>query len=550
MYESTLRLYTEEKFSDELSYEQAWQNFLNNLQLKLSAKKFNRLKDFIKYPLPVVNIGKGVLKDIYKVFDSMNSYFHVEYLNKQNQQKIEEILNDINVHEWLIHEGKEALKNEPNIIVLVDRDEFGIPYLVEVDTCRIIDVCVKEDSTCDYIAFIHSVRVDEISGKKIKRIGVYDDEYYRIFESQEGGEPVFVEEILHGVGYCPARMLLSKPLNSEDSFNREAPLAPVLSKLEEWQQFEIYKYYTDHYASFPIIERPEENCSVDGCENGIVKEYYTELVGDAEVQRHKSYECPSCAKRKVIGPGTEISIKPKSDKDDTDSSGIFKFISPEIDSLKYLDEKQKSLEVGIYIKTVGENEILKVQAVNEDQVEGSFEAKRNILMMWKVNFDKIYKWTVETIIYTYNPTIQASVHADFGTEFYLVTEEDLQNRFKTAKDSGMPSTEVDMIYRQLIETKYRGNPKKLERMKVLSLLDPMPYDTQDEAIAKFDKGVISQEDLAMKLNLISFANRFELENGSLVEFGKEIDFGKKIETIREIFKTYINVKPINEAEQV
>lgn len=220
-----------------------------------------------------------------------------------------------------------------------------------------------------------------------------------------------------------------------------------------------------------------------------------------------------------------------------------------MENLEYLHKKLKDIETSVYLKTVGENEVLK-QAVNEDQLQGSFEAKKSILLFWKTGFDEAYKWTVQTIILTYNAKTVAEVYADFGTEFYLMSEDDLQKRFDTAKKSGMPAGEIDMIYKQLISTKYRTNPYKMERMMILNALDPLPYDTDLQAQLKLSWNVISEEDLVIKTNLISFVNRFEMENGSIVEFGKGIDLAKKINIIKQTFKSYINVKPKATAEPI
>ena len=109
----------------------------------------------------------------------------------------------------------------------------------------------------------------------------------------------------------------------------------------------------------------------------------------------------------------------------------------------------------------------------------------------------------------------------------------------------MPESELDMLYKLLIETKYKGNPETVQKLLIENELNPQPYCTLDECIKKYDVGVLSREDLAIKANFTAFIKRFERENGDLVSFGAEriaagqMTRAQKIQTILETLKTYI-----------
>lgn len=113
----------------------------------------------------------------------------------------------------------------------------------------------------------------------------------------------------HKLGECPARMFISDEVSCNDPFNKRIPLTSVLSKLEEWQIFDIYQFYVNHYGPFPIIERAEENCSI-GCVSGFIPK--TEEYFEDDVRRSRTIfnKCPACADDPLIGPGTVVTILP------------------------------------------------------------------------------------------------------------------------------------------------------------------------------------------------------------------------------------------------
>ena len=124
-------------------------------------------------------------------------------------------------------------------------------------------------------------------------------------------------------------------------------------------------------------------------------------------------------------------------------------------------------------------------------------------------------------------------------------ESELQTLFQNAKLVGLPESELQEIYMQLVETKYKGNPNTIDRLKIELNLNPAPFKTLEECYKMKSEGILSREDLAIKANITAFIKRFERENGSIVAFGKDailngkMTFEAKINDIYNIFKTYI-----------
>lgn len=532
-YQSRLRMYTEALSEEQLKKENAFTEFDKFLQKVLSEKKHSRIKDFIRYPLTSVDISESIMTEIYKVFDASNSYFNYD-TGKDTEGKIDKVIRDNKVIEFIKHNGKEVLKNKPNSVVVIDKDKEKNPYLLLVENERIVDFNLTEEGKFEYISFIHSITEKEENGKTIEeiRIAFYCDEFYRVFLKKDDD---FIKEIenAHKIGYCPCRFFIEDEITPNDCFSKKIPLTSVLSKLEDWQIFDIYKFYTDHYAPFPVIEKGEEKCSNDSCKGGMITVEDTYYEDDIRKTREIFKDCPVCKDKKITGPGTIISVPARLDKEDPTEAGLFRFISPDITSLKYLGEKLTELEDYIFMKSVGTNDLLDTEAVNKLQVKGSFETKKSVLLKIKPNFDNLYKWILETLNKVTNgPNSTISVACDFGTEFHLVSEEEMQKRYDNAKKIGLPEAEIDTLYMQLIDTKYKNNPDLVDRMWLIKIIDPCPYDTLDQKIRKFELGIITEQEFVLTTRLMKLVERFEIEQIDLVSYGKLLTLREKLSKIK------------------
>ena len=124
-----------------------------------------------------------------------------------------------------------------------------------------------------------------------------------------------------------------------------------------------------------------------------------------------------------------------------------------------------------------------------------------------------------------------SAKINLGTEFYIYDANELRQRYKVAKDSGSSEGELDLLHNQIIETEYRNNPTQLQRMILLAELEPYRHLTRNEVVDLYSKGLISEDELKVKINFSNFIRRFERENINILEFGTEIPFNEKINII-------------------
>lgn len=537
-YESKLRLFTQPKEKEALESENSFDSFLGSMRSKIADKeKRKEVEKFINYPLTSVNITTSILQELYKVFEASNSLIDVSIIeNKEREQKFISMLGDMDIRNYILKEGKKVLKNQPNKIVVVDRNEKGLPYLVTVDNVRLKDVFILEDGvTIEAICFSHSF---EIQGEdKIEKVAYYDTEKYYVL-SLKDGEVISTEEKAHNLGFCPACFFVDSPLY-DGEYSRQIPLSSVLSKLAEWQEFDVYRYFTDHTAPFPFVVLSSEDCTQEGCENGTI--YYEEERGGNIIDLEK--ECPSCLPPS-LALGSVIEVMPNQEGEYPKDN--FRIVSASSENLKYLNDKLTSIEDLIKKSVVGVDKVESREAMNKEQVGSLYESRTNVLLSIKTNFDRVHKFIVKTAyLLSFKNDTGLSVFVDYGTEWYLITEDELQERFNKAKESGLPITEIDNIYNQLVTTKYKNNPNKAKRIKLINSFDPLRYNTLEEKIQKLNLSLVTKEDLILSENLISLVEAFERKEGiKIEEFGVSIktptDKAKNHENILQNLKSFIN----------
>ena len=249
-------------------------------------------------------------------------------------------------------------------------------------------------------------------------------------------------------------------------------------------------------------------------------------------------------------PGSFYEIPAPQSNDDPSLTNPVDVITPDTKSLEYVRAKLIEYAEKVRSVTIGTGgRILDNQSVNEKQVFGSFEARKNILLQVASCFEAVHKFGNDTIArLKYGDRFLSSV-VFYGDEFFLKSVEQLMFEYKEAKLNGEPDEEIDQIYRQILETKYKGNDDRIERAWILYNLNPEPHKTVDQCTPLVSVGAMANDEFAIKSRFNNYIARFERENTNVIDFGRDLDFDVKIDSITKILKSYINTNTItNESE--
>lgn len=516
-----------------------WLSMVENI---LPHDKFVLFKALFRYPVKTNEITDTCFDKLSRIFDGRNPAFNYQFVSPEYREDWERYRQtQLNEPEVWQTKGWEFFKSEINSVLVVDlpreqRTERPEPYFYWVPCYDII--AYKADKTSGQMDFIVYRRGDKIIA--------LDDASYRVWIDRKKagiieGEPEF--EAPHDLGYCPARFFWNVPLSLEDPDVKASPLSGVLESLDWFEFFHISKRQLDLMGAYPILSGYEQRCDFSNAENG---DYCDGgFIRDAQGRYRfdpagRLMRCPKCGNKRVIGAGSFVEIPvPNTEENQPDLRNPVQMLKVDRDSLDYNVEEQKRLREEIITAVVGQDEIVTNRdAFNEQQVRANFESVTTILNRVKKGFEEAQQWTDETVCRLRYGSYFLSARVNYGTEFYMYSPEELRERYKTAKDTGAPEAELDMMLNQILETEYRNDPTQLRRMLILAELEPYRHMTRAEVVELHDKGLVSDTDLRIKLDFSNFVRRFERENTNILDFGDAIPYAQKIAAISAEFARY------------
>ena len=529
---------------------QALVDFLGMVEKLIPHDKFVIFQTLFRFPVKTNEVMSEVFDKLSRIFEGRNPAFSYQFATTEQRDDWEwyrqEKLGEPAI--WST-KGWEFFQTEINSVMIVDLpveqeagDRYPQPYFYWLPLRDVVEY--KADKTTGQMSYI-------IFRQKDNKLAVIDDESYRIFESKDDmpeGEPLI--ENRHDLGYCPARFFWSEPMSLEFPDIKRSPVTKALDNLDWFLFFSISKRHLDLYGSYPIYSGYEQDCNFhndntgDYCDGGFLKNRKGEWLWDA----NGLVPCPKCHDHRITGAGSFVEV-PVPIEGQPDLRHPVDMLTVDRASLDYSVEEEKRLRSTIITSIVGQNEeVTQREAVNEQQIKANFESQATVLNRVKKGFEEAQKWVDDTCCRLRYGTLFLSSSVSYGTEFYLFSTDELRERYKTAKETGMSESELDALHQQIIETEYRNNPQQLQRMLILAELEPYRHLTRNEVANLYQTGIVSVEDYLVKLNFADFIRRFERENMNIIEFGSATAYDTKISTIKEQLRAYAqeiapNTKP-------
>lgn len=531
--------------------------FLAMVENILPHDKFVMFKALFRYPVKTNEITDVCFDKLSRIFDGRNPAFNYQFANVELRNDWEDYRqNKLHEPEVWATKGWEFFKTEPNSVLIVDVPEMQggerpEPYFYWLPIDDVISYRAdRTTGVMDYIAF-----------RRKDKIIVLDDGFYRVWHDPKRtgnikGEPEI--EAPHDLGYCPARFFWNEPISLEDPDVKVSPLSAVLESLDWFVFFHISKRQLDLMGAYPILSGYEQSCDYSNAENGD----YCDGGFLRDKQGHYKFDaagllmrCPKCGNKRIIGAGSFVEVPvPNAEQGQPDLRNPVQMLQVDRASLDYNVEEEKRLRDEIITAVVGQDEIVTDRdAFNEQQVRANFESVTTVLNRVKKGFEAAQQWVDETVCKLRYGGYFLTARVNYGTEFYLSSPAELREQYKTAKESGAPEADLDMMLNRILETEYRNDPTQLRRMLVLAELEPLRHLSRVEAMDAYGKGLIPESDLRIKINFADYIRRFERENTNVLEFGEAIPFARKIEIIRAELQKYADetaskVQPISNQE--
>lgn len=483
----------------------------------LPPDKFKRFKQLLQTPIETVELCDTIYTQLSRIFDSEDQVR--EFYFKDDKAK-EDWLEFYNPKFWKTN-GFEAMRTAINSVWVADLPEemtgdlpepYG--YLVPIESVK--DIENDDDNKCQWVIFC----IDDY-------LLVYDDDSIRKYEYKDRQLGGLVSEFKHELGYCPARQMWTDKLVSNDLLNKKSPVSSVLSWMDYYLFMLVNKKYMELSNSYPIT-------AVYSSDDPSKEDNHPEGTKTPEGGSH-------------IGPGTYIEVDPPLPGDTVDMmQHPVQLINPDVATLEYHVEKLNELREAIYKSVVGaggepEND----QAQNEKQVMTSFEDKTTVLMKVKANFERIETFAASTLARLRYGDKFKSCLISYGSKFYLQSLSELYEDYTIARDSGANQIILESLNESILNAKFKNDPEGRLRARIITDLTPYPDKNPDELIELSEKGLISDRDVIVALNLMNFINRFERENLRLNLFGRELKYADQLKSIQKAIYGYADELLIN-----
>lgn len=517
--------------------------FLQWVKTLLPKDKFNIFLQLFKFPLPTPAVVEDVYRELERVFYSRNSSSSYQFTDSElaedwaNYKK-----NSLNEPEVWKTAGWKRMQVSPNSILVVD-----LPQIQKSSRPEPYFYWLEIDAVIDYQLSKHNDNVFEwlIFNQPNHQIAVFDDTYIRVYQLNEKNEiQSLVSEASHDLGYCPARFFWSTQLNEKNKDLKKNPITKELSNLDWYLFFALSKQHLDLYAPYPIYSAYEADCNFennetgDYCDGGFLRNAKGEykILNDGAVER-----CPCCSEKRIAGPGSFLEVPvPNQSEGVADMRNPVQITTIDKDSLDYNVSECARLKNEIVISVVGSGgTVSEKEAINETQVTANFESKTSVLNALKTNFELAQKFIEDTICKLRYGDAFISSSISWGTEFYVFTVTELYSKYKQARENGASNSELDAISQQILEVEYRNNPLVLQRMLILKQLEPYPHKTLDEVIKLFEKGLLDEKLVKLKINFNTLIDRFERENINIIEFASKKPLRDKINIITNKLLEYV-----------
>lgn len=517
--------------------------FLQWVKTLLPKDKFNIFLQLFKFPLPTPAVVEDVYRELERVFYSRNSSSSYQFTDSElaedwaNYKK-----NALNEPEIWKTTGWKRMQVSPNSILVVDLPQAQNSirpepyfYWLEIDAVIDYQLSKHDDNAFEWLIF----------KQPENRIAVFDDTYIRVYQLNEKNEiQSLVSEASHDLGYCPARFFWSTQLNEKNKDLKKNPITKEISNLDWYLFFALSKQHLDLYAPYPIYSAYEADCNFennetgDYCDGGFLRNAKGEykILNDGTVEK-----CPCCSEKRIAGPGSFLEVPvPNQSEGVADMRNPVQITTIDKDSLDYNVKECERLKNEIVISVVGSGgTVSEKEAINETQVTANFESKTSVLNALKTNFELAQKFIEDTICKLRYGGAFISSSISWGTEFYVFTVAELYSKYKQAKENGASNSELDAISQQILEVEYRNNPLVLQRMLILKQLEPYPHKTLDEVLKLFEKNLLDEKLVKLKINFNTLIDRFERENINIIEFASKKPLRDKINIITKKLLEYV-----------
>ncbi len=547
-----IRLHTEADV-DNVGKNPAYQRFLKRVDGYLVKDKYNVFKKYHRFPMSTTATCSDILSQLNKVFDGKNAVRSLTYTTENAETDFNAYLAETNFQATWRSRSLSALASGINSIIVADmpRDKPE-PYYYFLSIENVTDIDVADDGSINWVAFFSAEYKLTIVSKEGWQVVT--------MTAKAGGEPVSIDhEAENNTGKEICWFWWLTNLNTSNDIIKKSPFSEWISKMDWLEVWSTWKRMLDAFGSNPVMWTIQEDCRFNDpktgifCEGGFLKrrEGNQFIRGESSAIDGGFAACPKCSDKRFVGPGSVMEI-PAPDKE-SDMRSPFGVVPIEATALENARTEESRLRDELVRGvTGGGSEPINKEAINEQQVSALFEGWTGVLRHMKKSFEKSEERLLEVMAALRYGSDVLDASINYGSEFYLMTEQDALTFYVESRKVGVPDYILDVLLNEYYKTKFRFDAKGFERAKLLMAIEPFKHLTKDAVISLSSNTTLptNPDELILKINFGSLVQRFETENGNVADFGVAMMPGKmgdtfslRVNSIKETLIGYIKEQP-------
>lgn len=538
-HEEWVRMHSEPVF--EPSFVLPFNRLIEMVKGFLPEDKFDTFRGLLRFPLPSVDVVDAVFNDLSDIFSGRDPVFSYQFHDPADADDWEwyrkEIVGEQGFWE---NEAWRVFRSAINSVMVVDmpaerpdsEDSRPQPYVYFVPIDKVVTYGEDDRGTMCWILFR-----DSFGG--VTFVGT---ERYMRFESDGTELGKVLLDNPHTLRLCPARFFWDEPITISDPDVKRSPITKVLTKLDWYVYSDVAKRQQDISGSYPIYWGYEDECGYeDGkghrCSHGtLVSMDGSPFVGPDGTPT----PCPVCSKHLVTGPGSFVRVPvPDAQEGQPDLGDPVGMLSVDSASLKYSVDELERQRKTIVDSCVGrDNTIINETSLADRQVEATYEKRSNVLERVTKGFESAQAWADSVMCIARYGSSFMSCSISYGTDFFTITVDSLQEEYGKAKENGASASELEALRGKLLEVEYRNDPQQRQRLKVLREAEPYPGLSRNEVLNLWEKGRTDGTTLELKMGFPSYVARFERENDNVTEFAVNLPFRQRVDIITKTLYSY------------
>jgi len=470
-------------------------HFLDFVKNVFKTDNFMSFYKYFRHPIA----SSGLLNDrikapLARVFFAEDSYF--KYVIKGESYESIEELNSNDFDEKLF----DALLFGHNNIVVTNLSDINKPFREIIDIERITAI-ESHDSIITKIAY-----AAEYDGQKGY---LYIDSNVYAFYSKDYTEVISVS---HDLGECPADYVSKYAF--ENDIVRLSRFTHLREKFEEYVFLKTLQRMTEPNGAIPIVTKlqTKDKKNTNDIKGSSDKQPLSANIGAQQASQG----------REVHGTGGDLQAGtiievPRMKKDDgsIDMDAVKNFLNffyVPVESLKYINDRIKEVEVDIIISALGDYSEQDSQAKNRLQVSKSYVSKQDKLRSLSTELSRIRNLSdYKFLALQYGKDVVA-VECFYGSDFFLESQMELYDMFEKSPN---PIERKNILIR-LTRNKNRFNKSKME--KEVLLYNLLPYAADEDFEKAIERGQINSTIFEYQTRFNYWIAMFEAQYGNILEF--------------------------------